>query len=64
MTFGYDSLENFIRTNFSMMQHHKYSFTDIENMISWERQIYVTLLNSYIQEENERLKLEAQTRRR
>lgn len=64
MTFGYDSLENFIRTNFAMMQHHKYGYSDIENMLSWERQIYVTLLNGYIQEENERLRLEAQTRRR
>lgn len=47
-----------------MMQHHKYGYNDIESMIAWERQIYVTLLNGYIKEENERLKLEAQTRRR
>jgi len=47
-----------------MMQHHKYGYNDIENMLAWERQIYVTLLTSYIKEENERIKLEAQTRRR
>jgi|TARA_R100000030_G_scaffold59010_1_gene44302 hypothetical protein len=34
------------------MQHHKYSLTEIENMIPWERDIYVGLLNEYIEEEN------------
>ena len=34
------------------MQHHKYSLTEIENMMPWERDIYVGLLNQYIEEEN------------
>lgn len=38
------------------MQHHKYSLTELENMIPWEREIYVTLLIEYIKEENERQK--------
>ena len=38
------------------MQHHKYSLTEIENMIPWERDIYVSLLVAYIKEENERRK--------
>jgi len=38
------------------MQHHKYSITEIENMIPWERDIYITLLINYIKEENERRK--------
>lgn len=46
------------------MQHHKYSYSDIENMVAWERQIYVMLISNYLKEEAERLKLEAQTRRR
>jgi len=37
-----------------MMQHHKYSLTELENMIPWERQIYQTMLIQYIEEENER----------
>ncbi len=36
------------------MQHHKYSLTEIENMIPWEREIYLTLLNQYVEEENEK----------
>ena len=45
-----------INTNFSMMQHHKYSLYDIENMIPWEKDIYVALLVKFIAEENERIK--------
>jgi len=39
-----------------MMQHHKYSLTELENMIPWERQIYVGMLIDFIKEENERIK--------
>ena len=34
------------------MQHHKYSITEIENMMPWERDVYVALLKQYIEEEN------------
>lgn len=39
------------------MKHHNYSLSEIENMLPWERDVYVTLLINYIKEENERLKL-------
>jgi hypothetical protein len=39
------------------MHHHKYSLTEIENMIPWEREVYVSLLVDYIKKENERLKM-------
>jgi|TARA_R100000005_G_C4998877_1_gene205528 hypothetical protein len=39
-----------------MMQHHKYSLTELDNMIPWEREVYVTMLVEYIKEENERQK--------
>lgn len=45
---GYDSLMNFFKTNFSLMQHHKYSLSDIENMMPWEKFIYVDMLKQYI----------------
>ena len=41
------------------MHHHKYSLTEIENMIPWEIEIYTTLLINYINEENEKLKLKS-----
>ena len=40
------------------MQHHNYSLSDLENMIPWERDIYVDMLINYIKEENERRKRE------
>ena len=45
-------LESYFKLNFSLIQHHKYSLTEIENMMPWERDIYVGLLNQYIEEEN------------
>jgi len=43
-----------------MVQHHKYSLTELENMIPWEREIYVGLLMKHVQEENERRKQQQQ----
>ena len=45
-----------MRTNFSLMTHHSYSLEDLENMMPWEREIYVTLLTQWIKEENEKRK--------
>ena len=47
---------NYMKTNFALMQHHKYSLTELENMMPWEREVYVTLLTQFIEEENERIK--------
>ena len=41
-----------------MMQHHNYSLAELENMIPWERDIYLGLLLNYIKEEKERQKEE------
>ena len=41
-----------------MMQHHKYSLTELENMMPWEREIYMGLLAKWIQDENERIEKE------
>lgn len=38
------------------MQHHKYSLTELENMMPWERDIYIGMLIQYIEEENLKLK--------
>jgi len=43
-------------TNFSLMQHHKYSLTELENMMPWEREIYIDMLMTHIKEENEKQK--------
>jgi hypothetical protein len=38
------------------MQHHKYSLTELEAMLPWERDIYVSMLIQYIEEENQKIK--------
>lgn len=38
------------------MQHHKYSLTELESMIPWERDIYVSMLIQYIEDENQKIK--------
>lgn len=47
----HDSLMNHYKTNFALMQHHKYSLTELGDMIPWEREVYVNLLLAYLQEE-------------
>jgi len=46
------------------MQHHKYSLAELENMIPWERDVYVAMLVQYIEEENERIKQQQQSMKR
>lgn len=44
-----------------MVQFHKYSVTELENMIPWERDVYVMLLQHHLEEEKQKMdKLEAQ----
>ena len=45
-------LESYFKLNFALIQHHKYSLTEIENMMPWEREIYTGLLSQYVEEEN------------
>ena len=45
------NLESYFRLNFALMQYHKYSLTEIENLMPWERDIYVGLLKQHLEEE-------------
>ena len=47
-----------MHTNFAMMQHHRYSSSELESMIPWEREVYVELLLKHIKDENKRIKEE------
>ena len=50
------SLEGYFDYVFSLVQHHKWSLTEIENMLPWERDVYVEKLVQFIKEENQRIK--------
>jgi len=58
MVLSHNTLANYYQTNFSLMQHHKYSLSDIDGMIPWERDIYVRMLLEYL----EKLKAEQEQR--
>jgi hypothetical protein len=62
--FGYETLKNFFETNFTLMHHHKYSLTELDNLMPWEKRIYVSMLVAYIKEQNEQMKLAIMQRRR
>ena len=38
-----------------MMQYHKYRLTELDNMMPWEREIYIMLLVNHLKEENQKL---------
>ena len=57
ITLSHDNLINYFNLNFSLMQHHKYSLSELENMMPWEREVYVAMLIDYVKQQNEKLKL-------
>jgi len=51
--FSYNSVVSFYKTNFAMMQHHKYSLAEIENMIPWERYVFIDLLSEFLKKQEQ-----------
>lgn len=53
---GHDRLANHFKTQFSLVQHHKWDLTALEKMMPWERYIYVELLQQFLKEEEQKAK--------
>ena len=51
---SHDSLMNHYQTNFALVQHHKYSLTELENMYPFERERYTAMLVKHLEEEKAR----------
>lgn len=64
LALSHDNLANYYQTNFSLVQHHKYSLTELEQMIPWEREIYLTLLIDHLEKEKQQRELEKNTRKK
>ena len=60
MCLSHDSLLNHYSTKFQLMQHHEYSLTEIDDMIPWEKEVYLNMLIEHLKEEEERIKAEKQ----
>lgn len=51
---SYDSLINYYKVNFILMHEHKYDLHVLENMLPWERKIYIAQIEQYLKEEKDR----------
>jgi len=51
LSLGSESLHNYYSTNFSLMHHHKWSLSEVENLLPWEKEIYCSLLLKALEEE-------------
>lgn len=47
------NLRDYYKIIFGMAQHHKYSITEIENMLPYERDLYFGMISDYIEKQNE-----------
>jgi hypothetical protein len=54
MIMGHEKLANHFKTNFSLIQHHKWSLSEIEAMMPWERYVYIELLQEFLREEEQK----------
>lgn len=55
MNLCHENLANYYKLNFALMQYHKYSLAEIENMIPFEREVYVAMLIQFLEEEKQRI---------
>jgi hypothetical protein len=53
---SHTSLINYYKTIFALVQHHKYSIAELENLMPFERDIYVDMLKDYLEELEEKRK--------
>jgi hypothetical protein len=56
MNLCHENAFNYYKTNFALMQYHKYSLQELDDMMPFEREIYVSLLVKHLEEEKQRLK--------
>lgn len=52
--FRYDNLMNYYKTNFNLQKFHHYSLTELDNMVPWEKHLYIDMIKQYVKEQNEK----------
>lgn len=48
---GYSNLAHYYKNMFALIQFHKYALNDIENMIPYERDLYIGMLNNALEKD-------------
>ena len=51
---SHNTLANYYELIFALVQHHKDSITEVENLIPYERELYVAMLSEHLKQEKER----------
>ncbi len=51
---GYCNLAIYYKTTFALVQHHKYSISDIENLMPFERDLYLNMLVEFLERQKEK----------
>ncbi len=54
MLMSHEELTSYMQTNFALMKFHKYTLEDLENMLPWEREVYIILVENWVKEQNDR----------
>ena len=54
----HETLINVYKTNFVLLHHYKYSLTELDEMIPWEREVYIALIIDHLEKEKERQEAE------
>jgi hypothetical protein len=57
LTFRNGSLKIYYNNMFTLTHQYKYTLTELENMLPWERDMYISMVNSWVKEETERVKM-------
>lgn len=60
---AHESIANYFKINFALIQYHKYSLAELENMIPWEREAYLILLTRHIEKEKEKIETATKNKR-
>jgi hypothetical protein len=60
---NHNTLGNYLETVFALAQHHKWQPSEIENLIPWERDVYVKMLMDFLEEQREKRKQAEQAAR-
>ena len=55
LTFRDGSLKAYYNNMFTLTHQYKYTLTELENMIPWERDLYIGMVNTWVKEETEKL---------
>ena len=47
---SHESLFNHYKINFLLMYNHKFTLTELEEMLPWERDVYISLLEQHLED--------------